>query len=67
MIHGEKDSYVVPDIARQLFRLAGEPKEFWMAPGAKHNGAILAAPQEYAQRLETFLRRAVGGESRSQS
>lgn len=37
MIHGEKDSYIGPDIARGLFAAAGDPKELWIVPKAKHN------------------------------
>ena len=51
MIHGEKDSYIVEEIARKLFAHAAEPKEFWLVPGAKHNGAIQVAGEEYARRL----------------
>ena len=37
MIHGEKDAYIGPEIAEELFRLAGAPKELWVVPKAKHN------------------------------
>ena len=37
MIHGEKDAYISPTIARELFVRAGEPKELWIVPNAKHN------------------------------
>ncbi len=55
MIHGEKDSYISPDIARQFFDLAAEPKQFWLVPGAKHNGAIQTAPDAYIERLRAFF------------
>jgi pimeloyl-ACP methyl ester carboxylesterase len=55
MIHGEKDNYVAPHIARQLFDCAEQPKQFWLVPGARHNGAIQAAASVYAQRLVEFF------------
>jgi pimeloyl-ACP methyl ester carboxylesterase len=55
MIHGEKDSYIGPEIAQSLFRQAAEPKEIWIVPDAKHNGSYQAAPDEYARRLQQFF------------
>jgi pimeloyl-ACP methyl ester carboxylesterase len=55
IIHGEKDSYIVPEIADQLFKRAGEPKEFWLVPGAKHNAAIQVASESYGRRLVEFF------------
>ena len=55
MIHGEKDNYVVPQIARQLFDSAAEPKQFWLVPEARHNGAIQVAGTVYARRLVEFF------------
>src|SRR5262249_28731706 len=37
MIHGGGDTYIKPEMARELFERAGEPKEFWLVEGAKHN------------------------------
>ncbi len=50
MIHGEKDAYIGPDIARALFAEAREPKELWIVPKAKHNRCREVAPDEYAAR-----------------
>jgi len=58
LIHGEKDSYIVPEIAEQLFERAGEPKEFWLVPGAKHNAAIQIATESYGRRLVEFFNKA---------
>lgn len=55
MIHGEKDNYIVPEIADQLFKRAREPKGFWLVPEARHNGAILAASESYGRRLVQFF------------
>jgi fermentation-respiration switch protein FrsA (DUF1100 family) len=57
MIHGEADTYIKPDMARALFDEAGEPKEFWLVEGAKHNGALHAAGAEYRERVLRFFER----------
>jgi pimeloyl-ACP methyl ester carboxylesterase len=58
MIHGQKDNYVAPEIAQQLFDCAAEPKEFWLVPDARHNGAIQVAGSLYSNRLVEFFRAA---------
>ena len=55
MIHGAKDSYVVPEIAQQLFALAQNPKQLCMVPEAKHNGAVLVEGDRYVERLRCFF------------
>lgn len=57
MIHGAKDAYIGPDIARTLFAEAREPKELWVVPKAKHNRCREVAPDEYAARVRGFLAR----------
>jgi pimeloyl-ACP methyl ester carboxylesterase len=57
MIHGGKDAYIGPDIARTLFAEGGEPKELWIVPKAKHNRCREIAPDEYAARLRDFVAR----------
>lgn len=55
MIHGEKDSYIGPGIARALFDHAGEPKELWVVPKAKHNRCREVAGAEYSERVAGFF------------
>jgi len=55
MIHGANDTYIKPDMARALFDLAGEPKEFWLVEGAKHNQALNVANGEYQRRVLEFF------------
>jgi pimeloyl-ACP methyl ester carboxylesterase len=55
MIHGAKDAYIGPGIARALFARAGAPKELWIVPGAKHNRCREVDADAYAGRLESFL------------
>ena len=61
MIHGEQDAYVPMELARTLrTRLAGRSK-LWAVPGAKHNGAIAVATEEYGRRVARFFRRHLNG------
>lgn len=60
MIHGGGDTYIKPDMAQELFREAGEPKEFWLVPKAKHNQAFQLATDEYKQRVFDFFEKHVG-------
>jgi fermentation-respiration switch protein FrsA (DUF1100 family) len=55
MIHGELDTYIKPDMARALFDLAGQPKEFWLVDGARHNQALHVAGEEYRRRVLSFF------------
>ena len=57
MIHGAKDTYIGPEIARSLFARAGEPKEFWLVPLAKHNRCREVQPEAYAERIKLFFGR----------
>jgi pimeloyl-ACP methyl ester carboxylesterase len=56
MIHGEKDAYIGPEIARRLFAEAGQPKDFWLVPGAKHNRCREVDPEGYRERVAAFVR-----------
>ncbi|WZO99658.1 alpha/beta fold hydrolase [Isosphaeraceae bacterium EP7] len=56
MIHGEKDAYISPAIARGLFDEAGDPKEIWIVPLAKHNRSRERQPEEHFARLSKFFR-----------
>ena len=61
MIHGEADTYIKPAIARELYKRAAGPKEFWVVPGAKHNQALHVAGAEYRRRVVDFFDRHLGG------
>jgi pimeloyl-ACP methyl ester carboxylesterase len=56
-IHGEKDTYIGPEIARTLFEHAREPKELWIVPNAKHNRCRDLEPDVYRLRVIDFFRR----------
>jgi pimeloyl-ACP methyl ester carboxylesterase len=57
MIHGERDTYIGPEIARNLFDQAREPKEMWLVPDAKHNRCRECQPAAYRERIGAFLAR----------
>jgi hypothetical protein len=57
LIHGQRDSYIAPKIAEDLFAKAREPKEIWLVPDAKHNRCIEREPEAYAAHLLDFLDR----------
>jgi len=56
-IHGQKDAYIGVDIARTLFDRAGQPKEFCVVAGAKHNQCRIKEPTIYPDRLSAFFTR----------
>ncbi len=55
MIHGSADNYIKPEMGRKLFGKAGQPKEFWLVEGAKHNQAITSAPRNTKSASWLFL------------
>ncbi len=57
MIHGERDTYIGPEIARGLFDHGKAPKEFWLVPRAKHNRCRETAPDVYDAKVLNFLER----------
>jgi len=56
-IHGEKDSYLPVEQSRLLYALAPEPKYFWIAPGARHNQAVLLHCDLYSRVTAGFFDR----------
>lgn len=56
-IHGEKDSYLPVEQSRRLYALAGQPKALWIAPGARHNQAVVHHPELYARLTTMFFDR----------
>jgi fermentation-respiration switch protein FrsA (DUF1100 family) len=54
-IADEADAVVGPEEALKLFEAAGEPRRYWLVPGADHSRGWQAAPAEYEERLLDFL------------
>lgn len=56
MVSGERDTYVIPEITRRLYRKTGRPtEEVWIVPDAKHNLARQVNPVEYNRRMVEFF------------
>jgi len=55
IIHGAQDGLILVQNAQRLYAAAREPKQLYILPNAGHGGFMQAAPQEYPQRLITFL------------
>jgi alpha-beta hydrolase superfamily lysophospholipase len=53
LIHGDQDVVVPPDHSLQLFERAGEPKELWIVPGARHTQSL--NNEKIRNRLIEFL------------
>lgn len=53
------DEVCFPELGRELFEAAAEPKEFWLAPGAGHLGILEDHDQELMERITQFFQRAV--------
>jgi pimeloyl-ACP methyl ester carboxylesterase len=57
LISGTADTFVEPKTTHALCRLAQHtPDDVWVVPGARHNGALVAAADEYHERLSAFFR-----------
>lgn len=56
IIHGRYDNLVPAAQAKLLYKNAGQPKEIWLVPGAKHNKCAEVGGFEYKQRLADFFR-----------
>lgn len=60
-IHGERDPYIDLSLAERLYAKAGEPKDLWIVPGARHNEGIQVAPEAYRKRVTDFFRQNLEG------
>lgn len=61
LVHGGADRTVRPADGRRLAALAGPSSEHWEVPGAEHGGARRAAPEQWDERVSSFLRSALSG------
>lgn len=57
VIAGQRDTYVLPGVAREITRLIGQPEALWLVAKAKHNLARSVNPDEYDRRLVEFFSR----------
>ena len=56
LIHGEQDDMCPIGDVHRLFARAGDPKQLWLMPKAKHVGAYFADPDAYIARVGVFFR-----------
>lgn len=56
-IHGAADSYLPLEQSLRLYALAGQPKYLWIAPGARHNQAVIRHPDRYRDITVAFFDR----------
>ena len=52
---GAEDQHTTLEESREMFEVAGEPKELWVVNGAKHVDLHQVARQEYEQRVLSFF------------
>ena len=57
IIHGRYDNLVPAAQAKMLYRQAGQPKQLWLVPKAKHNKCAEVGGFEYKQRLADFFKK----------
>jgi dipeptidyl aminopeptidase/acylaminoacyl peptidase len=57
IIGGELDELVPKFMALQLYAAAGDPKELWIVPGARHVDYARVAAEEYRTRTTEFFKR----------
>ncbi|CAN5581050.1 hypothetical protein BH11PLA2_BH11PLA2_43540 [soil metagenome] len=63
MIHGEGDTYIKPEMAKDLYKQATKckTKEEWIVAKAKHNQAIVLAGDVYHAKVVEFFDEHLGG------
>ena len=55
VIASGNDKICYPELSRELFDAAGEPKQFWLVDGAEHLGMIHTAGIEAQERITRFF------------
>lgn len=55
IIGGLRDTYVLPEVTKEIVRLVGQPDALWLVAKAKHNLARAVNPDEYDRRLVDFF------------
>jgi fermentation-respiration switch protein FrsA (DUF1100 family) len=55
LISGLSDHNIPRRHAQAIYSAASGPKELWLVPRARHQGAMKTAPQEFQQRVLRFL------------
>ncbi len=59
VIAAEKDAICFPELARELYEAAREPKRYWLVPGAEHLRIVEEHEAELTRRVTAFFAEAV--------
>ncbi len=59
VIASGRDRTCFPELSRELFDAAAEPKEYWLVAEADHTEALDLRPKEARERIVSFFERAV--------
>ncbi|WP_047979815.1 alpha/beta hydrolase [Ornithinibacillus contaminans] len=59
LIHGDADELVPTEMAYELYDAAGGEKELWIVPNAGHTKAYTVETEEFQQRLQSFIDKAL--------
>ena len=54
-LHGEKDSFILPENSERMSMETGGYSEFYLIPGAGHAESILKEPELYREHVSSFL------------
>jgi len=57
IIHAERDQRMPMSDTDAIVAAAGEPKEYWLVPGADHGEPYMVAKEEYDSRMSEFFRK----------
>ena len=52
---GTEDTLTPPEMAKALFQQANQPKEFYLVPGADHNGIVGVGGQKLENQISGFI------------
>ena len=64
LIHGDADTFILPEEALALHAAAGDPRDLWLLPGVGHARAIEADGAAYRDRVMEFFASALAGPAR---
>jgi len=59
VIHGDRDTLIPSEMGRELFQAAGEPRKWYVVPGAGHNDLPLIGGREYFDEVARFVHESV--------
>ena len=67
MIHGDRDTFIDPEIVKELLRYTHSNATLWLVANAKHNQCVHIAINEYRKRVVGFFSGSLGPYLESES